>query len=156
MDAHHEIVSRIGALAVRVDARDWPGLVELFDTDVRLDYTALFGGEVQATTGEQVVAAWRQLVPGFTNTSHLIGAPFIEIDGDRARASASVTAWHAIRDVGVDRGGVWVVHGCYEMAFLKRGAAWRISALTLARAWAEGNMDLPRIAGERATRGSQA
>jgi hypothetical protein len=36
------------------------------------------------------------------------------------------------------------------MSFAKIGGAWRIAGLTLARAWAEGNLDLPRIAGERA------
>ena len=44
-DALNEITSQIGALAVGVDARDWPGLVQLFDAQVRVDYTSLFGGE---------------------------------------------------------------------------------------------------------------
>jgi hypothetical protein len=35
------------------------------------------------------------------------------------------------------------------MSFKKIGETWHIAALTLARAWAEGNLDLPRIAGER-------
>jgi hypothetical protein len=36
-------------------------------------------------------------------------------------------------------------HGCYQMSFVKRAGVWRIAALTLARAWMEGNSDLPGI-----------
>ncbi len=151
-DAFSEITSQIGALAVLVDARNWAGLAELFDAQVRVDYTSLFGGEAQTMSGEDLVGSWRQLVPGFTHTSHLIGTPSVKVDGDRAEASASVTAWHAITDQAVDGGGVWIVHGCYEMALVKHGGVWRIAALILARAWVEGNPDLPKIAGERARR----
>jgi hypothetical protein len=151
-DAFNEITSQIGALAVRVDARDWPGLVQLFDAQVHVDYTSLFGGEAQTMTAEDLVGSWRQLVPGFTRTSHLIGAPSVKIDGDRAEASASVTAWHAITDQAVDGGGVWIVHGSYEMEFVRHRGVWRIAALILARAWVEGNPELPSIAGERVRR----
>lgn len=151
-DAFNEITSQIGALAVLVDARDWSGLVQLFDAKVRVDYTSLFAGEAQTMTGEDLIGNWRQLVPGFDHTSHLIGAPAVKVDGDRAVASASVTAWHAITDQPVDGGGVWTVHGCYEMAFAKRAGVWRLGELTLARAWAEGNPDLPKLAAERAAR----
>ncbi len=151
-DAHNEIASQVGALAVRVDARDWPGIVELFEAQVRVDYTSLSGGEAQTTTSEELIGGWRQLLPGFTHTSHVIGVPSVKLDGDRAEVSASVTAWHAINDQAVEGGAIWIVHGSYEMSFLKREGIWRIAALTLARAWVEGNPDLPRIAGERATR----
>jgi SnoaL-like domain len=149
IQAHNEIASQVGALAVRVDARDWQGLLALFDAQVRVDYTSLFGGEVQTMAGEALIDGWRQLVPGFTHTSHLIGIASIQVDGDRAQADASVTAWHAVDDQPVDGGSIWIVHGCYEMAFIKRAGVWRIAALTLARAWVEGNKDLPRLAGER-------
>jgi hypothetical protein len=45
---------------------------------------------------------------------------------------------------------LWLAGGCYEIGFAKGDGAWRITAMTLARAWAEGNQDLPRLAGERA------
>jgi SnoaL-like domain len=151
-EAHSEIASQVGALAVRADARDWPGLVELFEGQVRVDYTSLVGGEAQTTTGEDLVGGWRLLLPGFTHTSHVIGIPSVQVDGDRAEVSASVTAWHTISDQAVDGGAIWIVHGCYEMTLVKHGGVWRIAALTLARAWVEGNPDLPKIAGERAKR----
>jgi len=42
--------------------------------------------------------------------------------------------------------------GGYEIEFEQIDVVWRIASLTLARAWAEGNLDLPRIAAELAAR----
>lgn len=148
--SNDEITALIGALAVRVDAGDWSGLTGLFDAKVRVDYTSLFGGDAKVLSAEDLIASWRQLVPGFSHTSHLIGVPFVRRDGDYAHVSASVTAWHAIEDQPLPEGNVWTVHGCYEIDLVKVDGAWRIAALTLARAWAEGNIDLPKIAAERA------
>jgi hypothetical protein len=151
-DASIQIANQIGALAVRVDARDWAGLEKLFEAQVRVDYSALFGGKPQMSSGEDLVRSWRQLLPGFTHTSHLIGAPCINIEGERARTLASVTAWHVINDTQVAGGSVWIVHGCYEIGFMQREGIWRIAELTLARAWTEGNEALPEVARERAAR----
>ena len=143
------IISQVGALAVAVDAQDWPRLLALFEAQVRVDYTSLFGGEAQTLTREDLIGGWRQLLPGFNRTCHVIGAPSVKTEAGRAQVSASVTAWHAIGDQAVEGGGVWTVHGCYEIDLAERGGTWRIAALTLARAWAEGNPDLPRVARER-------
>jgi SnoaL-like domain len=152
MDERIEILGILGALAVHVDARRWDALAALFAPVVQVDYTSLFGGAAQATPREQLLATWRQLLPGFTHTTHVIGTPFVTISGDTAQAMASVVAWHFIKDRALAGNDLWLVGGCYEMSLAKLDGAWRITALTLARAWAEGNLDLPRIAGERAAR----
>jgi hypothetical protein len=69
-----------------------------------------------------------------------------------ARASASVVAWHFIKEPAMEGKDLWLAGGTYEIGFAKVGGAWRISAMTLARAWSNGNQDLPRLAGERAAR----
>jgi len=152
MSDRSDIEDNIGALAVHVDARRWDQILELFAPDVAVDYTSLFGGEPQSLTREQLVDGWRRLLPGFTQTTHVIGCPTIVVSGNSAQASASVVAWHFIKDPGLKGNELWLVGGCYEMTFGKMGGAWRIAKLTLARAWAEGNPDLPRLAGERAAR----
>jgi hypothetical protein len=66
-------------------------------------------------------------------------------------------AWHSkwlpvcIKQPGLEGEDYWIVGGCYEIELRKLNDQWQISALTLARAWAEGNPELPKIAMERAT-----
>jgi len=145
-----EIKNVIGALAVHVDARRWNELMALFAPEVRVDYTSLFGGEPQTMPREQLIAGWRELLPGFTHTTHLIGTPVVTISGDTGQCAVSVVAWHWMKDLGSAANDYWVAGGCYEVTCKKLDGAWRIRGLTLARAWAQGNLDLPRIARERA------
>ena len=151
-----DIADRVGALAVHVDTRHWDQILDLFTPQVDVDYTSLFGGEPQSLTRELLVDGWRRLLPGFTRTTHVIGHPTIAVNGPSAHASASVVAWHFIEDPALNGNDLWLVGGCYEMTFEKAEGQWRIAKLTLARAWAEGNLDLPRLAGERATRSTTA
>jgi hypothetical protein len=74
----------------------------------------------------------------------------IRLQNDTARAAASVVASHFIREPALAGKDVWRAGGTYEFELAKSGGAWRITAMTLARAWSEGNQDLPRLAAERA------
>ena len=150
MDERVEIGSIVGALAVHTDARQWEELVALFGAEVRVDYTSLFGGDPQVTPRAQLMEQWRQFLPGFTHTTHLIGTPFVIVRGEQAQCTASVVASHFLKEDGFEGLDCWIVGGCYEIRFDKVDGAWRISSLTLARAWADGNLDLPRVARERA------
>lgn len=152
MDDRSHIANLIGSLAVHVDGQHWDRLLALFAPRVGVDYTSLFGGEAQAMTREDLIGGWRKLLPGFTRTCHVIGTPDVAISGDTARAAASVVAWHFVKEVELAGRDLWLVGGCYDISFEKIDGVWHIASLTLARAWAEGNLDLPRIAGERATR----
>jgi SnoaL-like domain len=149
MSDRDDIANTVAALAIHVDARDWAALTALFTPEATTDYRSL-GGDVRTQKREELVAGWRKMLPGFTRTEHLIGAPLIMISGNRAEIRASVTAWHTIEDAGLANGR-WVAGGRYEMA-LEKGAdrVWRIARLTLANAWQEGNSDLPGLARGRA------
>lgn len=151
MDERNDIAGIIGALAVHVDARQWPELLLLFAPEVHVDYTSLFGGEPQAMSREDLIAGWQRLLPGFTRTTHLIGPPSITVSDQTAHAAASVVAWHFIEDAALGDNDLWLVGGCYEIGFRKLYEVWRITDLRLIRAWAKGNLDLPKIASQRAT-----
>jgi hypothetical protein len=153
MDDRMDVAGVIGALALHVDGRRWNDLLALFAPQVRVDYTSLFGGEAQSVTREDLVGSWRKLLPGFTRTCHVIGTPAISLSGETAQAAASVVAWHFVKEPELAGRDSWQVGGFYEMSFRRIEGAWRITALTLAGAWVEGNLDLPRIAGERAAKG---
>jgi hypothetical protein len=149
MDDRTDIANLVGALAVHVDARHWDQLEALFAEEVRIDYTSLFGGDVQSLPRTQLIGQWRQFLPGFTHTTHLIGTPCVTVDRDDAQVFAAVVGHHLIEDASLAGRDRWTVGGCYEMRLQRRDGVWRVASLTLARAWAEGNRDLPRIAGER-------
>jgi hypothetical protein len=156
MSDRSDITNRIGALAVHVDARRWDEILDLFAAQVEVDYTSLFGGERQSLPREQLIHNWRQLLPGFTHTTHVIGSPAVVVSGETAHAAASVVAWHFIKDPALNGNDLWLVGGCYEMMFKKIEGVWRIAELALARAWSEGNSDLPRLAGERTAQSTSA
>jgi hypothetical protein len=139
-----EIKTLVGALAVHVDAREWDALADLFAPEVRVDYTSLFGGEAETIVSADLIARWRALLPGFTHTTHVIGAPMVTFEGNDARVRAPVVAWHFID------GESWFVGGCYEMEVRLVQGTWRITMLTLARAWQQGNLELPKLAAARA------
>jgi hypothetical protein len=149
MDERLDVGGIVGALAVHTDARRWEDLGKLFAPEVQVDYTSLFGGEPKVTPRDQLIEQWRELLPGFTHTTHLIGTPLTVVRGEQAQCTASVVASHVVKDGGLAGVDCWIVGGCYEMIFQKMNGSWRISSLTLARAWTEGNLDLPRIARER-------
>ncbi|HZP47200.1 MAG TPA: nuclear transport factor 2 family protein [Vicinamibacterales bacterium] len=145
---HFEIQNLVGALAALVDTRDWPRLTDLFAPTVRVDYTSLFGGSPADTAAADLVAGWRAFLPFFERTEHLIGIPFISVAGDRGHASASVVAWHIAPPSRVPAGAdrVWMVGGRYEIDAARSGRGWAIAGLTLANAWQERNVELPRLA----------
>jgi hypothetical protein len=152
MSSETDIANVIGSLAAHVDALHWDELLALFAPQVRIDYVSLFGGEAQTITREALIEGWRKLLPGFTRTCHVIGVPVITVSGNAAQAVASVVAWHFVKEAELAGRDCWLVGGCYEMSFTYLNSGWRISSLTLARAWAEGNLELPKLAGERAAR----
>ncbi|HTC31071.1 MAG TPA: nuclear transport factor 2 family protein [Candidatus Acidoferrum sp.] len=151
MNESLDVASTVGALAVHVDARDWDALLALFAPRVRVDYTSLFGGDAQVTQREALIALWRGLLPGFTHTTHVIGVPAIVVAGQTASVRASVVAWHFVREPELAGNDLWLVGGAYEMTLQRIGGVWRITELTLARAWQHGNLELPKVAAARAT-----
>jgi hypothetical protein len=100
---------------------------------VQADWTSLFGGEPQALTREQLITNWRQLHPGFTRTTHVVGVPTIAVNGNTAHASASVAAWHFLEEPRWKDENLWLAGGTYEIEFVKRDGAWQITAMVYLR-----------------------
>jgi SnoaL-like domain len=132
-------------LLYAIDVLDWPAVREAFADEVRLDYTSLFGGEPETLPGDELIARWRALLPGFDATQHMLGPVVLTDDaGPGVRADAHVRGYHHIG--GSDSGQTWAVHGHYT-ARLVEG---KITELTLALFYQEGDLGLPAVATERA------
>jgi hypothetical protein len=128
-----------------IDALDWPGVRDAFADEVRADWTSLFGGEPETLRADELIARWQALLPGFDATQHMLGPVVLTDDaGPGVRADAHVRGYHHIGDR--DSGQTWAVHGHYT-ARLVDG---KITELTLAAFYQEGDLSLPAVAAERA------
>lgn len=131
------VMRSVADLGLRVDARDWDGLVGLFAESVAVDYTSLNGGEPATMRPAELVGGWRQLLEPLEATQHLIGNVSVALDGDRATCACNVTATHVKANAA--GGPHWVVGGRYDIGLTRTGADWRIDALILTTKWATGN-----------------
>jgi len=153
VDERLDVMSVVATFALAADTLRWNDLRAILAPEVVLDYTSLWGGEARRTPREDIIAGWRELLPGFTHTAHLIGAVRVVLTEGSAYSEAPVMASHAIQDESLAGNNRWAVGGRYEMQMERHNGQWQISALTLADAWTEGNPGLPEAARQRVREG---
>ena len=142
-----------------VDALHWARVRDCVADQLELDYTELFGGEPQLVTGDQLVAGWQSLLPGFDATHHMTGPVLTEpangggADGDLP-LRAQVRGLHQL--AGAEGGDLWDVYGQYEVRLTKADGGWRISRLVLHLIHQAGNTGLPELAVARAATSPRA
>lgn len=137
MSAESAVVRSVAELGLRVDARDWDGLLPLFADEVAVDYTSLNGGEPATMPPADLIGGWRQLLEPLDATQHLLGLLSVSLDGDHATCACNVTATHVRSNAS--GGPHWTVGGRYDFGLTRSGGDWRITALTLTVRWASGN-----------------
>ena len=140
-----------------VDALHWARVRDCLADQLELDYTELFGGEPQLMTGDELVASWQGLLPGFDATHHMTGPVLAEpdhsSDGD-VTLRAQVRGLHQL--AGAEGGDLWDVYGQYEVRLTRADGAWRISWLVLHLIHQAGNTGLPKLAAARAATSPRA
>jgi hypothetical protein len=151
-----------------VDGLDWAGVRDALAGEVLVDYTSLSGGEPETLSADDLVARWRGLLPGFDATQHLTGPVLVTNDGGPGvRADTHVIGYHRLdgadhaqtkqaqtkqaqtKKAQTKQAQTWAVHGHYTA----RLVAGKITELTLTVFFVDGNLDLPRLATERAASG---
>lgn len=125
-------------MAWYVDRRNWKGLAdEVFADMIRVDYTAVWGGEAEVLRGQDQADRWERDLAHLDATQHVITGVLVSVDGDEATATANVQA-HLVRR-GATAGPLWSNGGTYT-THLRRGAhGWRITALIVELLWDSGN-----------------
>lgn len=134
------VVHRLGWLA---DTRQWNELATIFTDRVRLDYTALTGGEPATLAPTDIVAGWKAGLGGLDGTQHLIAGVVITVDADTAQFQAT----HVLDNPHGDRH--WVLGGHYHIDLIRSGQNWLISALTMTPTWSTGNRGIMELATAR-------
>lgn len=116
-----EITDLITRYTRCVDTGDWDGLDAVFTADARLDYRP---SGARAVTGLAEAKRFISQVAVFERWQHLIGQVDIELDGDRARATAYFSnPMVAKQPDGSER--VVEVGGYYHHELVRTPVGWR-------------------------------
>ena len=135
----------VNSVATFADQGEFDRIEPLYASEIQVDYTSLWGGEVQTHTPASLMTAWASVLPGFDQTYHDISNVQVAIEGDRATATADVIADHYLED------GHWQVSGQYEYRFIKQADEWLITHMTLNLVDEVGDRTLVSLAAERAS-----
>lgn len=135
----------LARLARGEDRRNAELITAAYWPDSVTDY-GVFKGDFDA------YLAW--VVPGadaITNTQHVLGQSYIELQGDTARVETQVISYHRV-DMGTGEQDT-CIGGRYLDGFEKRGGEWRIASRLMlydwyqdwgaAIDWSKGVMGLP-------------
>ena len=135
------VVTRI---AHTIDTRRWSDLRALYADRVVTDYTSLFGGEVQQQSGDELIAAWRQMLSPLDATQHMVGPIDVQLRGSHAVAECHVRGYHVSAKVA--GGGEWMVAGQWIIQLAEQPGGWVVVKMTLRLLYQTGNRDLLRLA----------
>lgn len=153
MTATSSITQAMPALLRAVDMLDWSGVRAVLDNTVRLDYTSLFGGEVETLSADEVITRWQSLLPGFDATQHLTG-PIVVDDYDDTHAHCTTTLRGYHHWVDGEERATWMVAGTYDVHLRFTDGRWAVSAITLHALYQEGEQTLIERATERVAAGA--
>jgi len=131
-------------LFVATDQRDWEKVTAAFDTKVLLDYSSMSGSPAAELSPDQIVTAWKGILPGFESTHHQIGNFTTTVDGNKASVFCYGTATHYLPDT---QGNVWTVVGSYNFELTKNDTNnWKVSTMKFNVKYQDGNTSLPEKA----------
>lgn len=119
------IATLVNSVATLADQGNFETLESLYADSVQIDYTSLFGGDIQTHTPASLMTAWASLLPGFDQTYHALSNIQVNVEGDHATATADVTASHYLGD------DYWQVSGQYEYRLIRQSDNWKIETMTL-------------------------
>ena len=134
----------INSVATFADQGDFASIEALYADEIQVDYTSLWGGDVQTYTPESLMTAWASVLPGFDQIYHDISSIQVELAGNLATATADVIADHHLE------GDFWQVTGQYEYRFVKLADQWQITHMTFNLVDEVGDRTLVTRASERA------
>ncbi|WP_435625745.1 nuclear transport factor 2 family protein [Flagellimonas sp.] len=131
-------------LFVSTDKRDWENVMETFGPKVLLDYSSMTGNPATELSPEDIVTAWKGILPGFESTHHQVGNFLVEVDNDKAELFCYGTATHYLSD---ENGNIWTVVGSYDFELVSDSDKnWKINSMKFNFKYQDGNTGLPKKA----------
>lgn len=145
----NHVNTRVTELFVATDNRNWEKVVRIFAPKVILDYSSMNGNPPSELTPNQIIEAWKGILPGFESTHHQLGNFITEINGNKASLFCYGTATHYLTD---EKGNLWTVVGSYNFDLEKMNNQWRVTSMKFNFKYQDGNTSLPEKAIKNATK----
>ena len=136
MDDYAAIVNVASQYARGIDACDWDAIEACFAPDAEVEFLSF----PPALRGRAAILEFIRVGrERFDVTQHVIGSPFVEVDGDRANATFYVVAQHVVRGEG-DGGNRFCLLGVdYTDELARTADGWRVTARRIRRLWTQGD-----------------
>lgn len=141
------VISIVSSIPLAVDLAAYDLAEQAFAPSIVIDYTSLWGGEPQTMTPQDLMDAWRGIVPGFTATWHELSNVQAVVTGDRAQASAFVDGRHWLDEA------LWRPVGHYLWELERRNGRWMVTSMTFQMTEEFGDRTLAQRAMERVAQG---
>lgn len=144
----NQINEKVTKLFVAADQRNWPEVAQAFASKVILDYSSMNGSPPTTVTPDQIIKAWKGILPGFESTHHQLGNFISKANKDTATVFCYGTATHYLPD---EKGNLWTVVGSYNFDLKKIKDQWKIISMKFNFKYQNGNTSLPAKAIKKAT-----
>ena len=135
-----DVVTRMGIAA---DAQDWVAVRACFADQVMFDYSSLTDQPAAEIGADALVDAWRNHLPGFDQTQHIIAGHQVTQDGDQAQCLSHFKAQHRIGD------RAWDLDGDYSHRLARTPDGWKIGYLQMIWTFERGDRALAEEAARR-------
>ena len=135
-----DVVNRMGIAA---DAQDWVSVRGCFADRVTADYSSLTDQPAAEIDADALVDTWRNHLPGFDHTQHVITGHQVTQDGDQAQCLSHFKAQHRISD------RAWDLDGDYSHRLARTADGWKIVCLQMIWTFERGDRALAEEAARR-------
>lgn len=132
MSAEFAVIDTVNRFHLYVDRRDWAAARDCLTDEVQVSLAGTGGG--QEMGADRFLGMIRGNVESFEATQHLVVGHHVRLDGDGAALCAANYENHHVSQVGRS-----VTAGQADFGLLRSTDGWRIGAVTLRQAWAEGD-----------------
>ena len=126
IDDYLAIVAVLNRYADVCDTKDFDRFVDVFTADATMDYSTIPDVHVGP---REIADNVRRNLGGCGATQHLLGNYEVEVDGEMARASCKVRAFHL--GIGEQEGETFEALATYRDRLVRTPAGWRIAARTM-------------------------
>jgi SnoaL-like domain len=121
-----KVISVVSSIPLTVDLAAYDLAEKAFAPKVMIDYTSLWGGQPNAMTPAELMAAWRGIVSGFDATWHELTHVKASVSGSKATATAFVDGRHWLG------GQLWRPVGNYNWDLEKINGQWKVTRMQFA------------------------